>query len=82
MRLALIALPAVAFCAVAQASPREVGAVVVDHVPPDACVAYWGPGLCREHGQTVVGSTDAVAGPPPASWHGKVQARPLPWTAQ
>lgn len=59
----------------ATSSHRFPDAVTVDHVPPDACLAFYGPGPCREHGLTILGSTDAVAGPPPDSWHGKVGTR-------
>ena len=54
--------------AIATSGHRFPDAVVIDHVPPDACVAFYGSGPCREHGQTIIGSTDAVAlWPPPAS---------------
>ena len=77
MRLAFLALFLSALCAAAALASRPralpAGSVVVDHIPPDGCVAFYGPGPCREHGHTVVGSTDAVAGPPPASWRGAVR---------
>ena len=40
---------------------RHAELVAGDQIPPDACVALYGPGPCREHGQTIIGSTDAVA---------------------
>ena len=60
--VAVLGLSAVAFGTLRHA-PAD--AVVVDHIPFDGCVAFYGPGPCREHGQTITGSTDAIAGPPP-----------------
>ncbi|WP_237482606.1 hypothetical protein [Lichenibacterium dinghuense] len=75
LALCAVALIGLVIATTAASRPRaHPGAVAVDHVPPDACVAFYGPGPCREHGSTVVGSTDAVAGPPPATWRGKVGA--------
>ena len=63
--LALGAVAAIALSTAAIATSRKgfrhAELVAVDHVPPDACVAFYGPGPCREHGQTIIGSTDAVA---------------------
>ena len=68
----LAAVAAIALLAAAIATShhgcRDAELVMVDHVPPDACVAVYGPGPCREHGTTIIGSTDAVAlWPPPTS---------------
>ena len=61
--LALGAVAAISTTAIATSGHHSPGAelVAVDHVPPDACVAFYGPGPCREHGLTILGSTDAVA---------------------
>ncbi len=57
---AAIAVSAIAIAASGHRFPHAE-LVAVDHVPPDACVAVYGPGPCREHGLTILGSTDAVA---------------------
>ena len=59
--LGVVAAIAVSTTAIATSSHRLPGAVTVDYIPPDACVAVYGPGPCREHGLTILGSTDAVA---------------------
>ncbi len=59
--LGVAAAIAVSTTAIATSSHRSPGAVRVDYIPPDACVAVYGPGPCREHGLTILGSTDAVA---------------------
>lgn len=63
LALGLVALLGLAAVTTAASRPRGLppSAVVVQGVPPDACVAFYGSGPCREHGMTVVGSTDAVA---------------------
>ena len=56
--------------------PLQPGMVRVplDRVPPDACLELFGPGPCRPHGgMPTTGWTDAVAGPPPKDWRGKVR---------
>ena len=58
--VAAIALSTMVFATSGHSSSRAE-LVAVDHVPPDACVAVYGPGPCREHGTTIIGSTDAVA---------------------
>lgn len=58
--VAMIALSTAAV-ALSRHSLRHAEWVAVDHIPPDACVAFYGPGPCREHGQTVIDMTDAVA---------------------
>ncbi len=75
LALRIAAAIAISTTATATLSHRSPGAVTVDYIPPDACVAVYGPGPCREHGQTIIGLTDAVAGPPPGSWRGKVETR-------
>lgn len=62
--------------------PPEAVIVPLGRVPPDACVAFYGPGPCWEHGSTIMGSTEAVAGPPPLSWHGRVEAPAAPGRAR
>ena len=71
---AAIAVSATAIATSGYSSPHAE-LVAVDYVPPDACVALYGPGPCREYGLTILGSTDVVAGPPPGSWRGRVEAR-------
>ena len=58
--VAAIALSTTAIATSCQGFPHAE-LVAVDHVPPDACVAFYGPGPCREHGLTILGSTDTVA---------------------
>ncbi len=61
LALGAVAAIAVSTTAITTSSHRLPGAVTVDYIPPDACVAVYGPGPCREHGLTILGSTDAVA---------------------
>ncbi len=70
--LALGAVAAIALTTAAIATSRHglrhAELVAGNQIPPDACVAFYGPGPCREHGTTIIGSTDAVAlWPPPRS---------------
>ncbi len=63
--LALRVVAAIALSTTAIATSRQPSFTqswwTVNHIPPDACVALYGPGPCREHGTTIIGSTDAVA---------------------
>lgn len=57
-----------------QPTPPSSVRVRLDNIPPDACVTVFGPGPCRPHGgMPTTGQTDAVAGPPPEVWQGKVR---------
>lgn len=76
----LLALAAVLLAATAGALhsrpplPPDAARVRLDEVPPDACLALFGPGPCRPHGgMPTTGWTDAVAGPAPEGWRGKVR---------
>ena len=61
LALGAVASIVISATAIATSDHRLPGAVTVDYIPPDACVAVYGPGPCREHGLTILGSTDAVA---------------------
>lgn len=67
--LALGVVAAISTTAIATSRQAHLHAelVAVDQIPPDACVAFYGSGPCREHGTTIIGSTDAVALWPPAA---------------
>ena len=73
LALGAVAAIAISATAIATSGLRFPGAVTVDYIPPDACVAFYGPGPCREHGLTILGSTDAIAGPALGEWQGKIQ---------
>ena len=57
LALGAVAAVAISTTAIATSGHRFLYAelVAVDHVPPDACVAFYGPGPCREHGLTIIG---------------------------
>ena len=76
--LAIVALCGAAF-AVARPPrvcvlPTNPVFIPIDQIPPDACLELFGAGPCQPHGAApTTGWTEAVAGSPPGSWHGKVE---------